>query len=702
MINKKNDISRARTLALAFRKNARNRKKEDGGFLLDEFDNLPQYGGGNYLPQHMQSLGLNTSMDTTSMSALQEMPLSSGVSPQGMIGSVASEATNFASDMVSPFFTPDTIQNGQVDINKGAAAAEGTLKGAQFGVAGALVGGIGGYFGAHKKEQRLQEELDEQQQLQTSNVNRQTRLSNLQPSPSYMPVAEKGGFISYDGQNHDGNKGGIPVDAQGNPTFITNSEPVALTEDKEVTWFDPEKGAYVFSDKLGFAEPAQKLVNKYKLDEKNINDPMLKEAVDKQFENLQTSQEMKRSKSKKGLNKGLPEKQLGGYADEYEGIPGIIPYEENAFNMDINVPYVPGNAPMAPRQGAGVVGSGQSSNYRSSLMNTPTSQMNAATYTNLAPSSSRFGRQYLGGGNDYGDWQQHVGQGAGYTAIDPATGKRANLNESSAALAASTDARPGRVHESILPAQIQGARGGEQIDYGMSTSTLKPVRDQAEYAETMSGAPGAEENYNPMLSPLAHGLSAVGSIADYYSMKKAKPQEVALPRVGAERVSYARQRLADRERANVASATASRTARNVGLGGGQAMTNIGAARLGINRQLGQEQTTSFEREQNQNALFRQQAGMTNAQIGMQEGLYNNRMQNAYQAQMAQMNPIGSLSRTAASYFKDNAAYQRGWGTLQMFSPNAEISQEPNTTWLDKWLGETRAVNFKGAPLQYTP
>jgi len=745
-ITKPGCTGRAKALALTFKKIARNRKKEDGGFLMDEFNNLPEYGNGDYLPQRIPSLGLDTSMDTTSLAdttgVQAKNELLSKNAGAGLSAVPWASIGNTAADLASPFFTPDEINSKdyEVDINEGAAAGKGALKGAGTGAAigsvipgigtavgagvGALVGGVGSFFGAKKKENVMSEEMEEKFTTDVANKNRGNRLTSLQPQPSYMPVAAKGGFISYKGQSHDGDRGGIPVDQQGNPTFITNSEPVALTEDGEVTWFSPDEGAYVFSDKLGFAKPAQKLVDKYKLDEKNIDDPYMQTAVDKQFENLKVSQENKRMQSKK--RKTVPIKQDGGdliklqYGTDEEGIPGI---------RNINSNYIPQYTDSLQGTNAPT---GQISSYMPSLMGYDPQNLTAANYTDLNPSLSRFGKQYLEtpsgaeGRRSYSDWQDEVSynKGAGYTAVDYDTGQRMNLADNidqsgrSPLLRGATDAMPGRIHESIAPARIEGARGGQVKDiYSMaidSSGKLNPLYDNAEpstalhkmqnpadYTVAMSNTPGEEGNYNPMLSPLGHGLSAIGSIADYYAMKKAKPEELSLPRVGAERVSYARQRLANRQRANEARALGTRTARNMGLSGATAAANIGATGLNVNQQLGQQNILSYENEANKNAMLRQQAGMTNAQIAMQEGLYNNRLQNAYRAQMAQMNPFGQLARTGAGYFKDNAAYQRGWDTLQMLSPNAEISQEPGTNWLDKVLGETRSVNFRGEPLKYT-
>jgi hypothetical protein len=78
------------------------------------------------------------------------------------------------------------------------------------------------------------------------------------------PTFANGGIINYTGQTHDGPDNGIPVDAQGNPSIVSKQKPVALTENKEVTWLTPEGESYVFSHKLGYSDKANKLINKYK------------------------------------------------------------------------------------------------------------------------------------------------------------------------------------------------------------------------------------------------------------------------------------------------------------------------------------------------------------------------------------------------------------------------------------------------------
>lgn len=189
-----------------------------------------------------------------------------------------------------------------------------------------------------------------------------------------------------------------------------------------------------------------------------------------------------------------------------------------------------------------------------------------------------------------------------------------------------------------------------------------------------------EEDYNSWLNPAGHMLSAAGAMADYAAMKKARPEDVSLGRVGAERISLARQRLSNTRNTASARAMASSAARSSGMNAGVVLSNTLAANTGANRLLGQQNAELLEREESANAQMRQQANMVNAELAAQEGLFNTQQQNAYRMMMAQNNPLGNLARTTASYFADNAAYQQGYDTLQMLAPNAELYRDPNAKW----------------------
>jgi hypothetical protein len=195
-----------------------------------------------------------------------------------------------------------------------------------------------------------------------------------------------------------------------------------------------------------------------------------------------------------------------------------------------------------------------------------------------------------------------------------------------------------------------------------------------------------DEYNNSWLNPAGHMLSAAGAMADYAAMKKAKPEDVSLGRVGAERISLARQRLANTRNTASARAMASSAARSSGMNAGVALSNTLAANTGANRLLGQQNAELLEREESTNAQMRQQANMVNAELAAQEGLFNTQQQNAYRMMMAQNNPLGNMARTAASYFADNAAYQQGYDTLQMLAPNAELYRDPDAGFLKKTFG----------------
>jgi len=84
----------------------------------------------------------------------------------------------------------------------------------------------------------------------------------------------------------------------------------------------------------------------------------------------------------------------------------------------------------------------------------------------------------------------------------------------------------------------------------------------------------------------------------------------------------------------------------------------------------------------------------NAEFAAQENIYNTQMRNAYNAQLASMNPVGNVAKLAASYFKDNAAYRRGFDTLKMIAPNARISKPKDSTFLSRILGESPKVDWR--------
>lgn len=117
------------------------------------------------------------------------------------------------------------------------------------------------------------------------------------------------GVINYSGQTHEGPDEGIPVDAMGNPSQVSQQEPAALVEDGEVAYIMPGNGTYVFSDKLKydgkktFADKAKEIQRKYKLRMKDgkIVDPISEVGYNKEMTRLVEAQEAFREVS--GVNK---------------------------------------------------------------------------------------------------------------------------------------------------------------------------------------------------------------------------------------------------------------------------------------------------------------------------------------------------------------------------------------------------------------
>jgi hypothetical protein len=219
-------------------------------------------------------------------------------------------------------------------------------------------------------------------------------------------------------------------------------------------------------------------------------------------------------------------------------------------------------------------------------------------------------------------------------------------------------------------------------------SNLKPLAGLQKTNNPYKLGVTSTENtpFNPTLSPLGHILSGVGQLSDYFAMKRARPTPMSLGRVGSERISLAKQRLANERNAATSRSINAASTRGLGLNAGSTYANTIAANTGVNRLLGQQNAELLQNEENANAQLRQQANMTNAEIAAQEGIMNAQRMDAYRARMASMNPLGNLARTAASYFANNAAQKQQYDILQMMAPDAELYQRPGSTKLRRLLG----------------
>lgn len=587
-----------------------------------------------------------------------------------------------------------------------------------------------GSIGSKKKARIEAEQFNKQIEEQNFNKDVAGRFSTLSQSPTYNPVAKQGGFTVYRGETHDGPTGGILTDEQGNPTGLSNNKPIALTENDEVARYNPHTGStYIYSDSLGFAKPATNLVHKYKLDKSGSlykYDPLLQAAVDKQFDNLTTAQEFAKgnevpnetqvaefggmissykkggsltaSKARKILHDGtirgkkitdrqrrffgwvsggrkkeggelvpegfhiMPDGTLmanedmyasGELLPTYQGLPG-----ETSILQDSPYSLYPGVRGWATGEGLlRDIFRGEAGMFKANPNRPWQTYAGTVNYIPVRESLKiGTGKPYTGDLSLYGP---ELGLPPGYLKSGKVT--------------------PGGVGVGRKTNPLVGKVGVPEME--MPTFYKKPweIREGLAKGPTMPEIT-PEQVGAPWLSPAGHLLSGVGAIADYAALSKAKPTPVSIPRVGAERINLAKQRLINERNAAATRSINAASARGLGLNAGSTMANITAANTGVNRLLGEQNIQSLLAEEQTNAQMQQQANMVNAELAAQEELFNTQRMDAYKMLRARMNPMGNLARTAASYFTDNAAYQRGYDTLQMLAPNAELYRNPNAKW----------------------
>lgn len=643
-------------------------------------------------------------------------------------------ASEFGSGMIDMFANQDSIKDDRVNINEGAAAGKGALSGASAGFmiggpigagVGALVGGIGSFFGAKGKERRMQRELDEQLKKKQFSKDVASRFSTLEQAPTYLPVARQGGFTVYKGETHEGPSGGILTDEMGNPSVVSKNKPIALTEKNEVARYEPRTGStYIYSDTLGFAKPATSLVNKYKLNKDSSlykNDVLLRQAVDKQFDNLQTAQEVAKEQTQP-INKPifktggeLPMLQEGGNEDQWYLDRGYVkgPYGnwqlsptqmEERFSVDKYVnPLSKNNIPLTDYS---------SLTKEEDFFNRPSRALNDAASLSFKKMDERNRLRRSGGKPTINNQVSNIKNNN--TITDPILRNIYNdkinkltwdfgMNTDSVAtpkgpvnIATTTGSKVAPKQRQYNPVEERGAYFPEFSNVSLSNA-IKPNQNlisPTNNINTLNQRQEEGESFNPTLSPLGHILSGIGQIADYNALSRFEPEDMVAPRVGAQRIDLLRQRLINSRNASNAARTNVATARGLGTNAGATFSNIATANTGVSRLLGQQNMESLMAEEQANAQMQQQADMTNAEIGANESMINTQSRNAYNLMRARMNPLGNLARTAAGYFADNAAYGQGYDTLQMLAPNAELYRDPESTRVKRILGERPKIRIR--------
>ena len=220
------------------------------------------------------------------------------------------------------------------------AALTATAVGAGVGVpmmvsgAGQIAGDVAQSNQKNEMEAQSEEALAAQEAQQKEAYfaqKEQEMLGNPQ-----VPQMANGGFVptnEYIGQSHKGPNGGIPVDAQGNPSITTGNQPVALTEDGETSYDN-----FIFSDKLKpedskktFSDEAKKIKSKYKKrlgEDLDGIDPYARQSLEMELDELKTEQQEKAPPLPNG--QGMPKFQ--GTRDTLPSQPPYIPQYGNEGN----------------------------------------------------------------------------------------------------------------------------------------------------------------------------------------------------------------------------------------------------------------------------------------------------------------------------------------------------------------------------------
>jgi len=122
--------------------------------------------------------------------------------------------------------------------------------------------------------------------------------------PRYQRMSDGGVIQLPDASETDT----MPVDASGNPTSVSKRPPVAMLDSGEVVW-----NGYVFSQDLGFAEKAKRVLNRYKLrlgDDFSGKDRISKTQMNSELADLADEQE--RYKEDNGLEDSSEGYATGG------------------------------------------------------------------------------------------------------------------------------------------------------------------------------------------------------------------------------------------------------------------------------------------------------------------------------------------------------------------------------------------------------
>ena len=523
---------------------------------------------------------------------------------------------------------------------------------------GTLAQGVGAIM-TDKKRSKEEELLARQEANYKAKTTQMDELSSqiTQDAYSNIPVFREGGFLEYSGQDHSGPDGGIPVDAGGNPSVLSNAEPVGLVEDGETVYVTPEGRPYIFSEELGFSKQAKKIVNKYKrrLGEnlEKTHDQIARRSLESELTNLINKQE-KTKQDMEPTTSSIPQFRRGGYPDiHFDDLLQAIPADSPLQNMSID--ELRGKLTEIDGQLYRIRDTRPSDNrfYKHNLhpSQTPKGQLRnqlditrsdqLEVYKNV---STVFDTPQHSAAYKYGEEELHSGELVNFVKDEMA--KLPSIKKGGY-LSKYTEGGGIKKADNAFTLPISGQ---------YSVPEDAPIETDDAY-ELYSGRPGI------MPALLTAGANLYGMYDVGQQAKKRTPLRART--VGAQRMDLSPMRQTAHETARTARSSVRRGAARSGMGA-EGYSSIGASSAAdINRGLSENLAATHVQEQASNIASRERADQFNAQAYMQADHFNRQvgLMDEQNRRRYLDNVLGSFS----GYAKDVAMGQQYANIAQMSS-----------------------------------
>jgi hypothetical protein len=554
-------------------------------------------------------------------------------------------------------------------------------------IAGGIQGGIQLYQG-YKNQKAMQEQEEEQKNMaerESKLLAANQSMSQLPPPVAYTPTFQTGGAIPQGGggyhdysagQSHAGPDGGIPVDAQGQPSVMSGNPEVALTEKGEVTF-----NGFVYSDELKlpgnkkftFADEAKRIKRKYefylgkKLDKK---EPISRKALEKELERLMMVQEtvkgntitkedaaqqaqmameqaMMQQEQMGGMEQGLPPGAEGMPQEEMSMMQEELPtMNEGGTLYDDDVAFNPKPIRGLPPTTYDTQ-SGQFRNhytrgvYKDESGNIVPDDKFYDSGLNLTPSTSsrEISENAIVRGN----------------ALPPTS-----LNSLT----------PRHFAQPLYAQPIKGVSGKREV--GTKAVTPKPKLSK----KPIAGAATDFQGGVPWTSMIPGLVTSAAQTGLGLLMDK-KPENIRLGRMTPQQLSLERGRISDREQNRSNRNAALRRMRDYGVSAGSYMAGAQNIATESERMLGERLGQSYEKEAGVNLQLRQQAAEVNRQASQYEQTINQQRIDDWKERRRHYVSSG-LSNVAGTFqnWQDQDRHSTQFAQwLNMMSPDYKMRQE---------------------------